>query len=201
MVPAVIGALLYAALSTWKKGRRAARLAHRRTAVSTRRISSTRSPRRPPHRVPGTAIFMTSNRGGDAANAVAQSRAQQGAARTCHSADRRDERRPHVEAGDRVGVEPLRAGILESDGFATASWKNPISRRRWREAASCGLPIAPQDTTYFLGTETLLATKRPGMPLWRERLFVLMSRNALRATSFFKIPPDRVMEVGMQVEL
>lgn len=69
------------------------------------------------------------------------------------------------------------------------------------QAAVSGSPIAPQDTTYFLGTETLLATKRPGMPLWRERLFVLMSRNALRATSFFKIPPDRVVEIGMQVEL
>ena len=69
------------------------------------------------------------------------------------------------------------------------------------EAADAGVTIAPEETTYFLGTETLLPTKRPGMPLWRERLFVFMSRNALRATSFFKIPPDRVMEVGMQVEL
>ena len=57
------------------------------------------------------------------------------------------------------------------------------------------------DITYFLGTETLLATDRPGLPLWRERLFVLMSRNALRATTFFGIPPERVVELGMQVEL
>ena len=69
------------------------------------------------------------------------------------------------------------------------------------EATKAGVTTVPEDTTYFLGTETLLATNRPGMPLWRERLFVLMSRNAIRATSFFKIPPDRVMEVGMQVEL
>jgi KUP system potassium uptake protein len=57
------------------------------------------------------------------------------------------------------------------------------------------------DTTFFLGLETLLATRRPGLPLWRERLFVLISRNALRANAFFKIPPERVVELGMQVEL
>jgi len=47
----------------------------------------------------------------------------------------------------------------------------------------------------------LLATRRPGLPLWRERLFVLIARNAVRANSFFKIPPERVVELGMQVEL
>ena len=64
-----------------------------------------------------------------------------------------------------------------------------------------GAPLVAEETTYFVGTETLLATKRPGLPLWRERLFVLMSRNALRATVFFRIPPERVVELGMQVEL
>ena len=64
-----------------------------------------------------------------------------------------------------------------------------------------GQQMVAADITYFLGTETLLATDRPGLPLWRERLFVLMSRNALRATTFFGIPPERVVELGMQVEL
>ena len=49
--------------------------------------------------------------------------------------------------------------------------------------------------------ETLLATRRPGMPLWQERLFVWIARNAVRANTFFKIPPERVVELGMQVEL
>jgi KUP system potassium uptake protein len=68
-------------------------------------------------------------------------------------------------------------------------------------ASLAGTPILAAETTYFLGTETLLATDRPGLPMWRERLFVLMSRNALRATTFFAIPPERVVEIGMQVEL
>jgi KUP system potassium uptake protein len=57
------------------------------------------------------------------------------------------------------------------------------------------------ETTYFLGRETLIATKRPGMALWRERLFALMSRNARPATMFFRLPPERVVELGAQVEL
>jgi KUP system potassium uptake protein len=56
-------------------------------------------------------------------------------------------------------------------------------------------------TTFFLGIETLIPTRRPGMPLWRERLFVFTARNAVRATSFFRIPPERVVEIGIQVEL
>jgi len=64
-----------------------------------------------------------------------------------------------------------------------------------------GLPFRPMETTYFLGRETLIATKHPGMALWRERLFAVMSRNARPATTFFRLPPNRVVELGAQVEL
>ena len=57
------------------------------------------------------------------------------------------------------------------------------------------------DVSYFLGRETLIPTENPGMALWRERVFVWMSRNAQTATHFFRLPPERVMEVGVQVEL
>jgi KUP system potassium uptake protein len=63
------------------------------------------------------------------------------------------------------------------------------------------LPMDIEQTTFFVGVETLLSTHREGMARWRERLFALMSRNALRATTFFRIPPDRVVELGMQIEL
>jgi KUP system potassium uptake protein len=69
------------------------------------------------------------------------------------------------------------------------------------EASERGFALDLDDTTFFLGVETLLATRRPGMPLWRERLFVWIARNAVRANTFFKIPPERVVELGMQVEL
>ena len=57
------------------------------------------------------------------------------------------------------------------------------------------------DTTFFLGRERLISTTRPGMSPWREAIFAFMSRNALQATFYFRIPPDRVIEVGSQVEI
>ena len=56
-------------------------------------------------------------------------------------------------------------------------------------------------TTFFLGRETLLATSRPGMALWRERFFSWMMRNAQGAALFFHLPPNRVVEIGAQIEL
>ena len=64
-----------------------------------------------------------------------------------------------------------------------------------------GLAFPPMETTYFLGRETLIATKQPGMARWREHLFAVMSRNAQAATAFFRLPPNRVVELGAQIEL
>ena len=68
-------------------------------------------------------------------------------------------------------------------------------------AGEQGLEIDMDDTTFFLGRETLLATREKGMALWREKLFAVMSKNAERATTFFRIPPARVIEIGTQIEL
>ena len=64
-----------------------------------------------------------------------------------------------------------------------------------------GLDIKPAESTFFLSRETVIPSERPGMPLWRDSLFALMAQNAHRATSFFNLPPNRVVELGMQVEI
>jgi KUP system potassium uptake protein len=64
-----------------------------------------------------------------------------------------------------------------------------------------GLHLRMDETTFFLGGENVVPTRLPGMAIWREKLFALMTRNALRATDFFRIPPSRVIEVRMQVEI
>ena len=197
--PLLVGALLYVALSTWKKGRLllASRIVERLYPLDT---FLDQIAEHPPHRVSGTAIFMTSNRVGTPPtllhnlehNKVLHERV---ILLTVVTSDG-----PHVEADKRVTVESLAQGfsrVTVRYGFM----EEPDIPGALSATADAGVTIVPETTTYFLGTETLLATRRPGMPLWRERLFVLMARNALRATSFFKIPPDRVMEVGMQVEL
>jgi KUP system potassium uptake protein len=69
------------------------------------------------------------------------------------------------------------------------------------QCAAHGLPLKLEETTFFLSRETILSTKLPGMSQWRERLFAFLSRNAQSATTFFGLPANRVVELGMQVEM
>ena len=67
--------------------------------------------------------------------------------------------------------------------------------------AKQGLEMEMMDTSFFLNRETVIPSKLKGMALWRERMFALMMRNSVRATDYFKIPPNRVVEMGTQVEI
>ncbi len=196
--PLVIGAIVYTGLSTWKRGR--ALLAERmreRLYPFDRFMHDIEA--YPPLRVTGTAIFMTSNLQGTPPtllhnlqhNKVLHERV---ILLTVVTNDV-----PHVTPEDRTKVDPLGQGFYRLTlryGFM----EEPDVPDALREASERGFPIDLADTTFFLGVETLLATRRPGLPLWRERLFVLIARNAVRANAFFKIPPERVVELGMQVE-
>ena len=64
-----------------------------------------------------------------------------------------------------------------------------------------GLYFDPMDTTYFASRETVVAMAKRGMPIWRDRLFAVMHRNAASATGFFRIPGNRLVELGAQVEI
>jgi KUP system potassium uptake protein len=107
---------------------------------------------------------------------------------------------PYVDAEERVEVERIGEDLYRMRvhfGFA----EDPDVPRVLAGAEVDGEGFDLEETTFFLGRETLLATDRPGMALWREKLFSLMSRNAQRAADHFHIPSDRVVEVGTQVEL
>jgi KUP system potassium uptake protein len=195
----VVGGLIYTVLSTWKAGR----------SVLASRINERIYPFerfmqdiswQPPLRVPGTAVFMTSLDKGTPPillhnlehNQVLHERV---ILLTVMTSDT-----PYVDPGDRMQVETLQQGfyrMILRYGFA----EQPDVPAALREAQKNGLPIRFNRTTFFLGIETLLPTERPGMALWRERLFIFTARNAVRATSFFRIPPERVVEIGIQVEL
>src|SRR5256885_12925076 len=69
------------------------------------------------------------------------------------------------------------------------------------ESGRRGFSFDMMETSFFVSRETLIATVTPGMALWREKLFVSMSKNAIKASEFFQIPTTRVVELGTQVEL
>jgi KUP system potassium uptake protein len=197
--PLLIGAIVFAALSTWKQGR----------ALLFMRLTQRMYPFErfmkdiaevPPYRVPGTAIFMTSNLQGTPPTLLHNLEHN----RVLHervillTVTTRDV--PYVSDADRAELEPLGQGFYRLTlryGFM----QEPDVPTALLAQATPDFPIDLDRTTFFLGVETLLEPKEPGMPRWRERLFMFMSRNAVRATSFFKIPPQRVVEIGIQVEL
>jgi KUP system potassium uptake protein len=112
----------------------------------------------------------------------------------------RTDSRARVPEEERIEVEqgaPEFYRVVARHGFA----EDPAVPAVLDRLRSIGLVIDPEEATFFLGRETLLATHRPGMALWRERLFARLSRNARRATRYFKIPSHRVCELGAEIEL
>jgi len=107
---------------------------------------------------------------------------------------------PHVHYTRRFQVEELVDGffrVVAHYGFM----EDPNIPELLASCKECGLDVPPQQTTYFLSRETIIPTSRPGMVLWRERLFRLMAQNSQSATAFFRLPANRVVELGMQVEI
>jgi KUP system potassium uptake protein len=108
--------------------------------------------------------------------------------------------KPHVPPDERVSIERLPHDLFNvrvQYGFM----EDPDVPEALAQAREQGLALDTDDLTYFLGRETIIVTRRKGMAIWREKLFVLMARNAVRATAFFRLPPERVVELGVQVEM
>ncbi len=198
-LPILIGAVLFTVMTTWKTGRRILfeRLMER--AIPLDRFMAMVAEQRPA-RVPGTAVFMTAQAGASPPalahnlrfNKVLHERVVILTVLTTQT--------PHVPPDEQVEVREMGTGVsnvLVRYGFM----QNPDVPEALRLAQARGLRVDTEDVTFFLGRETLIVTDRPGMVKWRENLFVLMSKNAVRATAFFRLPPERVVELGVQVEI
>jgi KUP system potassium uptake protein len=107
---------------------------------------------------------------------------------------------PQVPTDEQVALDDLGHGVFALR-LVYGFMQDPNVPDALRAAQARGLSFDTDDVTYFLGRETILVTRRAGMALWREQLFVLMTRNAVRATAFFRLPPERVVELGVQVEI
>ncbi|HYE87869.1 MAG TPA: KUP/HAK/KT family potassium transporter, partial [Vicinamibacterales bacterium] len=108
---------------------------------------------------------------------------------------------PHCSAEERVTVDELGEGLYNVRLFYGFMEDPDVPRALYAAAKARGMTFDFQDVVYFLGRQTILVTDRKGMAIWREKLFVLMSRNAVRATAYFRLPPERVIELGVQVEM
>ncbi len=198
-LPLVIGAFLFILMTTWKTGRKlvAARLAARAQPIEQflATVQATR-----PARVPGTAVFMTAQPRGAPAALAHNLRFNKVLHEHVITLMVTTQPVPHVPPDERVVIRALGQGLFDVSvryGFM----EDPNVPEVLARASEQGLELDEGDVTYFLGRETLIVTKTPGMAMWRERLFVLMAQNAGRATTFFRLPPERVVELGVQVEI
>jgi KUP system potassium uptake protein len=198
-VPLLIGAIVFLVFRTWWEGRED--LAQRRRSgllpldLFLRDPSLGRTPR-----VPGTAVFMTGDPAGIPLallhnlkhNRVLHDRV---ALLTVASEDV-----PHVSPAERLAIEDLGAGfhrLTARYGFM----ENPSALDILETARRQGFATNLAETSFFLGRETLVPARKPTMPFWRRMLFSFLSRNSLGATAFFGIPPNRVVELGEQIEV
>jgi KUP system potassium uptake protein len=194
-----LAAGVYLLMSTWKRGREilSKRLQEKSVPLNLLMADLAADP---PLRVPGTAVFMSGNPGGTPPALVHNLAHNKVLHEKVVFLTVVTEEVPHVPASERVTVKHLGKGFVS----VTARYGFMQDPNILDIIGRCGekrVVIQLEGTTFFLGREDLVSTDRPGMARWRERLFVIMSRNALRATAFFQIPSTQVFEVGAQVEL
>ena len=108
---------------------------------------------------------------------------------------------PYVVLEKRLEIQAIMARASSASSCATASWRKSTCPRRWPSSRASATQCKMMDTSFFLARQTLLASARPGMAIWREKLFAWMLRNAESAMEFFKLPTNRVVELGSQVEI
>jgi KUP system potassium uptake protein len=202
--PIVAALLVFTLMSTWKRGR----------AVLAQMLKDSGLPldlfledvaRRKPARVPGTAVFMTSNLGSAPPVLLHHLKHNKVLHERVLFVSVLTEEIPAVPDHERVVARELGGGfyqVIAHYGFMEQP-NIPALLEGLKDLPppSARLAVAPLDTTFYLGRETLLATGASTLATWRKRLFIVMSRNAATASAFFGLPPNRVVELGAQIQL
>ncbi|HEY7871969.1 MAG TPA: KUP/HAK/KT family potassium transporter, partial [Rudaea sp.] len=198
--PLVLGVGVFTVMTTWRRGRELVVREIKQGGLALAPFVANIS-EHPPLRVPGTAVFLTANQ--DAVphallhnlkhNKVLHERNVLLTVDMLETPVADAEERIHIKAmGNEFYKLELRFGFAEDPNIPQA-----LSL-----CARTGLPFDLMDTTFFLSRENIVADKRrPGMVLWRDKLFAFLSRNAMPATAFFHIPGNRLVELGTQVEI
>lgn len=197
--PLLVAAGIFVLLTTWKRGR--AILAERLDAQVTPLEVTLRTLReKPPIRVPGTAVYMFRDPTGTPFSFVQNLKTNKVLHEHVIFLAVKTENIPRVKLGSRITTEGLGNGfyrVVLHYGFM----EKPNVAGALRNLRLEGSRPCADDITYFLGRETLLASEKPGMALWREQLFALMTRNAVSASAYYQLPPNQVVELGTRVEL
>ncbi|HMJ54975.1 MAG TPA: KUP/HAK/KT family potassium transporter [Polyangiaceae bacterium] len=198
--PIGMAVIIFLVMTTWKKGRAmlARTVADRLLPIDM--FLTDLASLKPP-RVPGIAVFMSSNPNGVPIVLLHHWKHNQMLHQTVVLLSVISENMPEVPVADRLQFKDLGQGFYHLGAHYGFMQTPNVPDVLQRAAALYGIPYEPGRTSYYLGRETLLATKKSGMHTWRKMLFAFISRNSRSATQYFCIPPDRVVELGMQIDL
>jgi len=196
--PLLVALIAFTMLTTWSRGRR---LIQERLAESNMPVQVfVKSVGQGVHRVRGTAVYLTSSEGGIPPALLHNLKHNQVLHENVLLTTVAVRDVPVVRSDRRVHVAELGCGlkrVVISYGFS----EDPDIPRALAHAKAKLGDLPKMTTSYFLSRQTVLPGRAPGMPRWREALFAWMMRNSATAMEFFKLPPNRVVELGSQVEI
>ena len=198
--PLLLGGAVFTMLATWRKGRN---LLYQRLQQDSMPLDAFLKSLSygGPHRVEGTGIFLTTNPGGVPRAMLHNLLHNKVLHQRVIMLNVAIEDIPHVLKSEQISVQTLEHGfnlVRLHYGFKD----DPDIPLALSLCKQHGMePIEMMETSFFLGRETIVPNRMPAMPLWRQVLFMWMFRNADSATTYFKIPTNRVVELGTQVEL
>ncbi len=197
--PLLVAIGVFTIMTTWRSGRRILTERIREGALSDELFLRDVERRKPP-RVAGTAVFMDRTVEGVPLALLHNLKHNKVLHQKVVLLTVETKEIPYVPDDEELEVRELGHGVYRvvlRYGFM----ESPDVPEALRRVSHPDLTFDEGTTTFFLGRETLLATKRPGMAIWRERLFSWMTRNAQGAPIYFRLPPNRVVELGAQIEL
>jgi KUP system potassium uptake protein len=196
--PLLVGVVVFILMSTWRRGRQIILARTSEDNLPLSQFITDLDPSALP-RVKGTAIYLAARRDTVPYALTDNLRHNKVLHERVILLTVVTERAPHVSEAMRVEMEELGKHIFRMIvrfGFAEQPALLPVLLADARRLA-----IDLEDTSFFLGRETPVPTTRPDLAVWREKLFIFMTRNAVGASDYFQIPPKRVIELGTQVEL
>ncbi len=197
--PLVMGALIFTVMTTWKRGRSALAAQLRSESLPIDSFLAD-LPSHMPLRVSGTAVFMTSDVGVAPVVLLHHYKHNKVLHERVLLLSVRSEAVPFVPQPRRVEAHELGSGFFQVVGHY-GFMQTPSVPEILRLVNIPGMDVRAQACSFFLGRETLLTSGPARMSRWRKALFAFLSRNARPATAFFSIPPNRVLELGTQIEL
>jgi KUP system potassium uptake protein len=198
-VPLVVAFVGYLLLTTWQRGRQLLSMRLSEVAVPLPILLGDIEMENPT-RVRGTAVYMTAQPDGVPYTLLYNLRHNQVLHERIVFLTVQMQEIPRVPPADRVSIERIAEGFYRVTAHL-GFMEDPDIEEVVTRCREKGLDITVEGTSFFVGRETLLSTDRPGMPIWREKLFSIMSRNTPRVTTAWNLPIEQVIEIGAQVEL